>query len=199
MGWDRPTFVRALAVLRAWGLVPALLSAAGLALLAVVAGDVYVELPVIRNKMTMLHLLPALTAMAGAFPLVDRTPGVTLQAGRAVAGLAALRVTGVAVVALPVAVALVVGGWTVGGAAAVLGFVGVAAVGAALLGLWYWAPLLLMMAAWLKLRPPYLAEAAGTDWLLLSLASLLAGAAVYIAIECWRVRRVVSAVDTIRP
>lgn len=199
MGWGRPGFTRGLAVVRAWGFVAALVATAALALLAAVAGDVYVELPVLGNKTTMLHLLPVLTAMAASFPLVDRMPGITLQAGRSVAGMSALRVIGIAVVALPVAVALVAGGWSVGGAAAVLGFVGLAAVAAALLGLWYWAPLLVVMVAWLKLRPPYLAEAAGTDWLLLSLATLLAGAVVYVAIESWRVRRVVRAVDTIRP
>lgn len=199
MASARPVLARCAAVLRAWGLVAALAAAAGLTLLALVAGDVYVDLPVMGRKLTVLHLLPVLTAMAVSFPLVDRTPDVTLQAGRSVLTISACRLVAVAVVALPVPAALVAGGWTVGGAATVLGFVGVAAVAAAVLGLWYWAPLLVAMVAWLKLRPPYLVEAAGTDWLLLSLAALVGGGAIHVAIEGWRVRRVVRALDTIRP
>ena len=199
MAWTRPALARCAAVLRAWGLVAALGSAAALALLALVAGDVYVELPVMGRKLTVLHLLPVLTAMAVSFPLVDRTPDLTLQAGRSVLAMSVFRLVTVAVVALPVALALVAGGWPAGGAAAVLGFVGLAAVAAAVLGLWYWAPLLVAMVAWLRLRPPYLVETAGTDWLLLSLVTLVGGGAVHVAIEGWRVRRVVRGLDTIRP
>jgi hypothetical protein len=200
---------RAVAVARAWSLDGALAVSVGLAVAALVTSDTYVELPFLRNRLAMLHLMPVLAGMALGFPLVDRMPELAVLSPRSALRLPALRVAAVALVSLPVAGALVALGWTVGGASVVLGFVGVAAACAAVLRLWYWAPMFAVLVAWAYQGPGYLSGVAGPEWGEPALASLALGAALYVAVEAWRVRRVVRgvgedseegrALDTIRP
>ncbi len=190
---------RALAVARAWGLGGGLALALALAGVAGLAGDVYVELPVIENRTTVLNALPVLTATALGYPMVDRWPELTRLVGWSPARLFAARLLAVVAVSLPVPLALVAAGWTPRAASVVLGFVGVAALLVAVLGLWYWVPMFGVLVAWVQVRPAYLEVSASTGWLVGSLGTLLLGGAGYVAAESWRVRRAVRALDTIRP
>lgn len=199
---------RARVVARVWGLPAALVASLALCTVVVLAGDVWVEVPLLRNQITLLHLVPALTGMALGFPLVDRTPDLTLLAvapGR----LPMLRLMAVVAVSSPVIVVLMAAGWTWAGASVVLGFVGFAALAAGMLRLAYWVPFFAVVVTWGQLRAPWEAAAAGPWWLVGSLGSLVAGGASYVAIGAWRVRRVVRGgdaksgcghgLDTIRP
>lgn len=201
--------VRVWAVARAWSLDGALVVALGLAAAALLTSDAYVELPFLRNRLAVLHLMPVLAAMALGFPLVDRMPELALLSPRSAARLPALRFGAVVLVALPVPAALVAVGWTAAGASVVLGFVGIAAASAAVLRLWYWAPMFGVLVAWAYRGQGYLAGAAGPEWRTPALVALGAGGALYVLVETHRVRRVVRglaaeseeghAVDTMRP
>lgn len=201
--------VRAWAVARAWSLDGALMVSIGLALAALLTSDAYVELPFLRNRLAVLHLMPVLAGMALGFPLVDRLPELALLSPRSPARVPTLRFAAVVLVALPVPAALVTLGWTTAGASVVLGFVGIAAASAALLRLWYWAPMFGVLVAWAYQGQGYLAGRAGPEWGLPALIALGLGGSVYVVAEAWRVRRVVRgvgaeseegrAIDTIRP
>lgn len=182
MDWAR----RTLAVYRAWGLGTALGVSVVLAGIAVVAGDASLNLSIVHNRITTVHVLPVLTATALGFPLVDRTPGLTVLGKRSSAFVPTVRLLAAAVVALPVASALVLIGWTVAGASVVVGFLGVSAVFVSLLRIWYWAPMLVVMVVWVALRPPYAAVGAGGEWMAISVATLLLGGTFFIGIESWR-------------
>lgn len=190
---------RVLAVARAWGLGGGLAVSLALAGVATIAGDAAVELPVIENRTTVLNALPVLTAAALGYPMVDRWPELTRLVAWSPARLFALRLLAVALVALPVPVALVAGGWTARAASVVLGFVGVAALLVTVLGLWYWVPMFGVLVAWVQVRPAYLEVTASTAWVVGSFGLLLLGGAGYVATEAWRVRRQVRALDTMRP
>lgn len=201
--------VRAWAVARAWSIDGAVAVSVGLALAALLTSDAYVELPFLRNRLAVLHLMPVLAGMALGFPLVDRLPELALLSPRSPVRLPALRFAAVVLVALPVPAALVALGWTSGGASVVFGFVGIAAASAAVLRLWYWAPMFGVLVAWAYQGQGYLAGAAGPEWAVPALVALAAGGSFYVAAEAWRVRRVVRgagaesdegrALDTIRP
>lgn len=203
------TVARVWSVARAWSLDGALAVSIGLALVAMLNSDAFVELPFLRNRLAVQHLMPVLAAMALGFPLVDRMPELALLSPRSPARLPALRFAAVVLVALPVPAALVALGWTTAGASVVLGFVGIAAASAALLRLWYWAPMFGVLVAWAYQGQGYLAGVAGPEWGMPALVALGLGGSVYVAVEAWRVRRVVRgvgaesedghAVDTIRP
>lgn len=194
---------------RAWSLDGALMVALGLAVAALLTSDVVVELPFLSNRLAVLHLMPVLAGMALGFPLVDRMPELAVLSPRTPLRMPALRLTGVVLVALPVPGALVALGWTPQGASVVLGFVGVAAACAAVLRLWYWAPMFGALVAWAYQGDGYLTGVVGPEWCLPSLLGLALGGGLYIAVEAWRVRRVVRglaaeseeglALDTIRP
>lgn len=200
---------RAWAVARGWSLDAALGMSILLALVALVTSDAYVELPFLRNRIAVLHLLPVLAAMALGFPLVDRMPELSLLSPRSAARQPALRMVAVTLASLPVTAALAGLGWSLPGATVVLGFVGIVAPCAALLGLWYWAPMFAVLLAWAYGRPAGLTAVAGPEWRTASLASLVLGGTIYVAIEAWRIRRMVrgvgaesdpgGALDTIRP
>lgn len=177
-----------------WGLGAALVASLALCAVGVLAGDVYVELPFLRNKTILLHLLPVLSAMALGFGLVDRTPELTLLAPAPVR-LPLLRLAGTVAVALPVLVTLVAAGWTLAGASVVLAMLGLAALSAALLRLWYWVPFFAIVVGWAQARSPAAAATAGPGWLLVSLGVLAAGGAAYVLVEAWRVRRVIHGDD----
>lgn len=184
---------------RAWGLGGGLAVALALAVVATIAGDLSVELPIIENRTTVLNALPVLTATALGYPMVDRWPELTRVVGWSPARLFALRLLAVALVSLPVPIALVAAGWTARAATVVLGFVGVAALLVTVLGLWYWVPMFGVLVAWVQVRPAYLEVTASTAWLVGSLGLLLLGGAGYVVVETWRVRRQVRALDTMRP
>lgn len=200
---------RGWAVARAWSLDGALAVSLGLAAAALLTSDAYVELPFLRNRLAVLHLMPVLAGMALGFPLVDRMPELALLAPRSPMRLPALRMGCLVLVSLPVPAALVALGWSVGGASTVLGFVGIAAASAALLRLWYWAPMFGVLVAWGYASPDRLSGVAGPEWRTPALLALAVGGSLYVAVEAWRVRRVVRgvgaesddghAVDTIRP
>lgn len=200
---------RARSVARAWSLDGALAVSLALAAVALLTSDAYVELPFLRNRLAVLHLLPVLAGMALGFPLVDRLPELALLAPRSPARLPALRFAAVVLVALPLPAALVALGWTVAGASVVLGFVGIAAASAAVLRLWYWAPMFGVLVAWAYQGQGHLAGVAGPEWGLPALVALGLGGTVHVAAEAGRVRRVVRgvgvesedgpALDTIRP
>ena len=185
---------RAWAVARAWSLDAALGTSILLALVALVTSDAYVELPFLRNRIAVLDLLPVLAATALGFPLVDRMPGLGLLSPRAPVWQPTLRLGAVALASLPVAATLAALGWTAAGASVVLGFVGVAAACAAVLRLWYWAPMFGVLVAWGYRRPGGLAAVAGAEWSTVSLVALALGGAGYVAVEASRVRRAVRGV-----
>lgn len=201
--------LRIWAVARAWSLDGALVVALGLAAATLLTSDAYVELPFLRNRLAVLHLMPVLAGMALGFPLVDRMPELALLSPRPVAWLPALRFGTVVLIALPVPAALVAVGWTTAAASVVLGFVGIAAASAAVLRLWYWVPMFGLLVAWAYQGQGHLVEAAGPEWRTPALVALGAGGALYVVVEACRVRRVVRgagaeseegrAVDTIRP
>lgn len=193
-GWPAEQLRAARAVVGCWGLGAALVASLGLCVVGSLAGDVYVELPFLRNKTVVLHLIPVLSAMALGFGLVDRTPGLTLLAPVPLR-LPLLRLAGTLVVALPVLGTLVGAGWTLAGASVVLGMLGLAALSAALLRLWYWVPFFGLVVGWAQARSPVAAATAGPGWLLLSLGVLAAGGAAYVLVETWRVRRVIHGDD----
>lgn len=203
------TVARVWSVARAWSLDGALAVSIGLALVAFLNSDAYVELPFLRNRLAVQHLMPVLAAMALGFPLVDRMPELALLSPRSTVRLPTLRFAAVVLVALPVPAALVVLGWTLAGASSVLGFVGIAAASAAVLRLWYWAPMFGVLVAWAYQGQGYLVGVAGPEWGMPALVTLALGGSVYVAVEARRVRRVVRGVgaesedgrvvDTIRP
>lgn len=210
MGWgDVAGGGRVWAIARTWSLDAALAVAVAVGVVALTTSGVYLEVPFLRNRTTVLHVVPVLAAMALGFPLVDRLAELSLLAPRPAMRLPLIRVAAVATTGLPVMLALVLVGWTPAGASVVLGFLGLAAASAALLRLWYWAPMFVVMVAWAHQRPAHLAAQAGDGWLVASLATLLAGAVVHVAVEAARVRRAVRGVsaesapeqdlDTIRP
>ncbi|MCX6401831.1 MAG: hypothetical protein NTX33_18110 [Propionibacteriales bacterium] len=200
---------RAPAVVRAWALGVAFLAALALGGLALLVGDVVVDLPGVRDIVFVLHMVPGLAAIALAFPLVDRTPDLTLLSATHPARLFALRFAGLVVVATPVAVCVGVAGWTAAGAGVVLGFVGVAGLFSAILGLWYWGPMLVGLYGWIRWPDCDAAAHAGPWWLLPWLGLLGLCGAAYVVISSRRVQRVVRAAgtssesgrdaDTIRP
>lgn len=203
MAWDS----RVLSVVRAWGLGVALLVALSLGGAALLAGDVYVDLPGVPDIVAVLHLFPGLVAMALAFPLVDRTPEWTLLSARGPVPLLLGRLAGVLALATLVAACVRAAGWSVAGTGVVLGFVGVAALASAVLGLWYWAPVLGLTYGWVQWPARDEAVRAGPAWAALWLVVLLAGGAGYVLVEASRVRRQVGGAgsgarcraDTIRP
>ena len=207
MAWDD----RHAAVVRSWGLDVALAIGLLLAAVVLVVGDVLVELPMLRDQIRILHVLPALAAVVLPFPLVDRTPGLTLVAARSPAALSLLRLGGVVLASLPVPAALLAGGWTLPAALVGVAFVGIAAAACAFLGLWYWAPMLGLLVVWMQWgsREREAVYTAGWPWLVVDLALLAAGGGAYVAVETARVRRRVRAAgtssetrrgaDTIRP
>ncbi|HWJ11482.1 MAG TPA: hypothetical protein VNS46_19035 [Nocardioides sp.] len=200
---------RAWAVARAWSLDAAIALSLTLVAVALLTSDAYVEVPFLRNRLAVLHLLPVLTAMALGFPLVDRTPWLTLLSPHPALRQPLLRLGAVILVSLPLVAVLVALGWTLAAASVVLGFVGVVAPCAALLRLWYWAPMFGVLVAWAFQGPGRLAGVVGPEWRLFSAAALLLGGSLYVAAEAARVRRVVRgapadseegrALDTIRP
>lgn len=205
MAWDS----RHVAVVRCWGLDVALVCGLLLAAVVLVVGDVFVELPMLRDQVRILHVLPALAAVVLPFPLVDRTPGLTLVAARSPGCLSLLRLGGVVLTSLPVPIALLAGGWSLSSALVSVGFVGIAAAACAFLGLWYWAPMLGLLVGWLQVGSREAVSTAGWPWLVADLALLVAGGGVYVVVETARARRSVRAAgtssetgrgaDTIRP
>ena len=201
--------LRGWSVARAWSLDGAFVMSLGLAAAALLTSDAYVELPFLRNRLAVLHLMPVLAGMALGFPLVDRMPELALLSPRSPARLPALRFAAVVLVALPVPAALVALGWSTAGASVVLGFVGIAAASAAVLRLWYWAPMFGVLVAWAYQGQGYLAGVAGPEWGRPAAVALALGGSIYVAAEAWRVHRVVRgvgaesedgpALDTIRP
>lgn len=180
------------AVVRGWGLGAALVAALALCVVGSLAGDVYVDLPFLGDRTIILHLLPVLTGMALGFPLVDRTPELTLLAPGSLR-LPVLRLVGTLVVALPVLGTLLAAGWTAPGASVVLGMLGITALSAAVLGLWYWVPFFGVVVAWVQGRSPMDAAGAGAGWLAASLGALALGGAAYLVLSTLRVRRQVRA------
>lgn len=205
MAWDR----RRVAVLRAWGLGVAAASGGILAAMTLLLGDVYIGLPMLRDQVRILHVLPGLAALVLPFPLVDRTPFLTLMTVRSPAVLSLLRLCGVVLAGLPLVAALLVVGRTLPAALVVVGFIGVAAGTCAVLGLWYWAPMLCLLVGWLQGGSGEEAFRAGWPWLVADLAVLVVGGGAYVAVESGRVRLRVREVgtssgsgrgaDTIRP
>lgn len=184
MAWDS----RRVAVVRSWGLGVALAAGLFFAAASLLVGDVYVELPMVRDQVRILHVFPGLAAVVLPFPLVDRTSGLTLVAARSPAALALLRLGGVVLTSFPVAAALLAVGWTLPAALVVLGFIGVAATACALVGLWYWAPMLGLLVVWLQWGSREEVFTAGWPWLVADLAVLVVGGGTYVAIETARVR-----------
>lgn len=177
-----------LAVVRCWGLGAAFFAALGLCIVGSLAGDVYVDLPLLADRTIVIHLLPVLTGMALGFPLVDRTPELTLLAPVS-HRLPVLRLVGTLVVSLPVLVTLLAAGWTSAGASVVLGMLGLAALSAAVLGPWYWVPFFGVVVAWVQVRSPEAAATAGPGWLPVSLGAFALGGAAYVVLSTLRVRR----------
>ncbi|WP_418062298.1 hypothetical protein [Pimelobacter simplex] len=180
---------RALAVARAWGLVAALGVGVLMMLGALGTGDTPLSLPVLGNPTTVLHVMPVLGAIAVGFPLVDRWPELTLLAPSAPWRSPLLRLLGCVVASLPVVAGLVGVGWTLAGASVAVGFVGLVALAVPLLRLWYWAPMLVVLVLWARLRPASLASTAAPVWLAIAGAALAAGGAVYVGLETARVQR----------
>ncbi|MFC7502569.1 hypothetical protein ACOACQ_05435 [Nocardioides sp. CPCC 206347] len=205
MAWDRRCF----AVIRAWGLGVSLVAGVVLAGVVLVVGDVYLDLPALRDRVRIVHVFPGLAAVVLPFPLVDRTPGLTLLSVRPPAVLALLRLGGVLLTSAPVVVAVLLVGWTLPGALVVVAFVGIAAAACALAGLWYWVPMMGLLVVWLQWGSREQVVTAGWVWLVADLAVLVVGGIGYVAIGARRVRRVVREVgtssgsgrpaDTIRP
>jgi hypothetical protein len=138
------------AALRAWGAGRVTL-VCGLAVLLVetTATDQF-GLPTVEDRVNGWSLLPALVALTVVEPLVDRSPQLTEHATRAPVVIALARL------GLAFAGAGAVAGYCLlspeGGlvAAYVLTAVALAAVMVALLGPWYWVPLLPIAFAWLQ-------------------------------------------------
>ena len=107
-------------------------------------------LPTIEQRLNGWSLLPALVAITMAEPLVDRSPYLTEHATRSPAVIAVARL------ALAYAGAGAVAGYCLlssdGAVVAsyVVVFLSLAAFAAALLGPWYWVPLLPLSFAWLQ-------------------------------------------------
>lgn len=170
-------------------LAAALAAAVTVAMGALITGDTPLALPMAGNPTTVLHLMPVLGAVVVGFPLVDRWPELTLLSQAPPACHPALRLGGCVTAALPVPVALGATGWTAAGASVVLGFVGVVALVVPLLRLWYWAPMLVVIMAWVRLRDPHRAVVAGEEWWAVSLAALALGGGAYVIVETVRLRR----------
>lgn len=205
MAWDR----RHVTVVRAWGLGVAAACGGLLAAVTLLLGDVYVDLPMVRDQVRILHILPGLAALVLPFPLLDRTPFLTLMSVRSPAALSVVRLCGVVLASVPVALALLLVGWTLPAALVVVGFIGVAAGACAAFGLWYWAPMLCLLIVWLQWGSREDVFSAGWAWLVADLGALALGGGAYVAVETARVRRKVRAAgtssesrrraDTIRP
>ncbi|KRA38345.1 MULTISPECIES: hypothetical protein [unclassified Nocardioides] len=195
--------------MRVWGLGVALATAGALSGATLMVGDVHLSVPGVRDAVAVLHTLPGLTAVALAFPLVDRTPDLTLMATVPPWRHFAMRFAAVVALSMPVAACVHAALWSIAGAGAVLGFVGLAAVGCACLGLWYWGPTLLLSFGWIHWPGRDEAALADPIWLVAWLGLLGLCGAGYVAISVRRVQRVVRAAgtssesrrgaDTIRP
>lgn len=200
---------RVLVVARVWGLGSALVVAFVVGCFALMVGDVFVPVPGVRDIVAVLHMVPGLAAIALAFPLIERTPDLTVLSAHSPNRLFALRFIGVVGVSLPVAVCVDLAGWSASGAAMVLGFVGLAAVASAALGIWYWGPALVLMYAWIHWPGRDSFAFAGPFWLAVWLAVVGVCGVSYVVISARRVHRVVRGVgaksgsgqglDTIRP
>lgn len=168
---------------------------AGLALAGVVAtvGEAYFDVPGLRNRVLINHVLPSLAAVVLPFPLIDRTPMLTLMAARPAWQALLMRLCVVGVVAVPVALALVGVGWTLAASLSVFGWVGVAAVSCAALGQWFWAPTLLLGVVWLQWGPREWSYWAGLEWVAVDIALLLVGSSVYVTWESAKIRRLTRA------
>ncbi len=137
------------AALRAWGIGRVvLLVGAAVLLIETTATDQF-RLPTVEDRINGWALLPALVALTFAEPLVDRSPDLTEHATRSPAAIAlarlALASTGTGAVA----------GYCLfspdGGVAAtyVVAALALATAAVALVGSWFWAPLLPVAFAWL--------------------------------------------------
>ncbi|KAA1427880.1 hypothetical protein [Nocardioides antri] len=139
-----------IAALRAWG-VSRVVLVVGVAVVVIetTATDQF-TLPTIEDRINGWALVPALVALTLAEPLVDRSPELTEHATRSPVVIALARL------ALAYAGAVVVAGYCLfspeGGvvAAYVLTSLALASVAAALIGPWYWAPLVPITFAWLQ-------------------------------------------------
>ncbi|WP_182377499.1 hypothetical protein [Nocardioides sp. WS12] len=205
MAWDR----RRVAVIRAWGLAAGLAAGVVLAGVTLVVSDVYLDLPTLRDRVRIVHVFPGLAAVVLPFPLVDRTPGLTLMSARPPVVLALFRLGGVLLTSAPVVAALLLVGWTLPGALVVVAFLGIAAAACALAGLWYWVPMMGLLVVWLQWGSREEVVHAGGVWLSVDVALFVVGSALYVALECGRVRSLTReagtssgrrrGADTIRP
>ena len=136
--------------LRAWGLGRVALTAClAVALIETAATDQF-AVPTIPDRLNGWALIPALVAFTLAEPLIDRSPQLTAHATRSPVLIAVTRLglaaTGTALVCgycLLSPDGEIVARWVAAGVA-------VGALAVAMLGPWYWVPLLPGSFAWLQ-------------------------------------------------
>ena len=187
--WVSPTVSSLRAVAHAWGLGRTLGLAVVLAAMAPIAAATYVGLPSFEAAIPVLDLVPPVAALLLAGPLVDQTPDLTLRAARPVALLLLLRYLAVQCAGAVVLASLALTAWTWERASVVVLLLAGSAVGVALLGGWYWVPMLGAGYAWLW-RAQHLRNLAEADVppVLAAGGVLLAGLA-YVAVGGYRTHR----------
>jgi hypothetical protein len=177
------------AVLRAWGVSRTMLLAACLAAAVQLVTATYVGLPSFEAAISTLDLAPPAAALLLTAPLVDQTPDLTVRSARPVALLLLLRYAAVQCAGGVVLASLALTAWTLERACVVVLFLAGSAVGVAVLGGWYWVPVLGAAYAWLW-RAQHLRSLADADVpLLVAAGGLALGGLAYVAAGSHRVRR----------
>jgi len=179
---------RALAVARAWGVPRTLLLALLLAGSAQLAAASYVGLPAFAADIPALDLVPPAAALVLASPLVDQTPDLTLRAGRPLWQVLTLRYAASHAAGAIVVAGLCLSGWTFHRSLAVVLFLAGSALGTALLGGWFWVPMMGVSYAWLRSQQLTDVGAADVPIVAAAAASVLGGL-VYVSVRAWVVRR----------
>jgi len=180
---------RTLAVARAWGVPRTTLLSLLLVGSAQLVATSYVGLPSFAADIPALDLVPPAAALLLASPLVDQTPDLTLRAGRPLWQLLLLRYAATHTAGGIVVAGLALSGWSLERSLVVTLFLAGSALATALLGAWYWVPVMGCSYGWL-LRSQHLDDLADADIpLAVAAAGLVLGAAVYLAAGLHRVRR----------
>ena len=183
--------------MRSWSVAASAWSGLGLAVAVSLVGEAYVDVPGLHNRVLINHVLPSLAAVVLPFPLIDRTPTLTLMAARPPWRALLMRLCVVGAVAVPVVIALVSVGWTLAASLSVFAWLGVAAVACAALGQWFWAPTLLLGVVWLQWGPREWPYGAGLEWVAVDTALLLVGSLVYVVWEAGKIRRLTRGVGAV--
>ena len=180
---------RALVVARAWGVPRTLLVAAALACVVQLAAASYVGLPSFSADIPALDLVPPAAALLLAGPLVEQTPALTLHAGRPLGQMLLLRYAATQAAGAVVVGSLALTGWSLERSLAVVLFLAGSAVFTALLGAWYWVPMMGGCYGWL-LRSQQLDDLADADIpYAAAAAGLVIGGLAYVAAGIYRTHR----------